>query len=103
MRGFARMLVRLVQQRDQIVAPIRDRYLRLDDNKRDVFRRWVGRLVQAGEAPVYETGTSVAMRVHLQVPGQGEMETVAISPHILARAIAVWDKGEEYLPSAADF
>jgi hypothetical protein len=97
------MLVRLAQQRDQMGAQIRDEYLRLDENKRDVFRRWVDRLVQAGEAPMYETGTSVAIRVHLQVPGQGEMETVAISPHILARAIAAWDEGEEYLPSAADF
>lgn len=95
--GFWRVIVKVGQRRDQLHAQIRDEYLRLDEPRRCILRKWVDAVALAGEGPVAETGLSVDARVHLEVQGSQEMETVTVSPGILAKAMAAWDKGEDFI------
>lgn len=101
--GFWRVIAKLSQQRDQSTALMRDEYMRLDAKDRHLFREWVDALASAGGFPV-GVGANVSVLIHLDVQsGPNEPETVAVSPRTLAKAFAAWDRGEEYLHSAAEF
>lgn|GEM_PF-3607520 len=101
--GFWRVIAKLSQQRDQSTALMRDEYLRLDARDRRLFREWVDALASAGGFPV-GVGANVRVLVHLDIQsGSNEPETVAVSPQTLAKAFAAWDRGKEYIHTAAEF
>lgn len=100
--GFWRVVAKLSQQRDQNTAQMRDEYLRLDEKNRRVFREWVDRLVSAGGLPV-GLGVNVLFTIHLETQGVNEMESVAVCPRTLAKAMAAWDRGEDYVHNLLEF
>lgn len=101
--GFWRVIAKLSQQRDQSTALMREEYLRLDEDDRRVFREWLEALASAGGFPV-GVGANVRVQVHLDIQFDAkEPESVAVSPRTLAKAMAAWDRGEEYVHSVAEF
>jgi hypothetical protein len=99
--GFRRFVILLRQEQDQRGAQIREEYLRLSERARGVLRQWVDAVVLAGEPPLDKIGMSVSVRIHLEAQGFHEMETVAVNPKALAKAMAAWDSGEGFTDDPA--
>jgi hypothetical protein len=55
--------------------------------------------------PPIGLGVDVSLNLHVGVQNDlvGEMESVAVSPGTLVKAIAAWDRGEEYLHGDLEF
>ncbi|MBN1912692.1 MAG: hypothetical protein JW818_23420 [Pirellulales bacterium] len=101
--GFWRVVAKVTQERDQSIALVRDEYMRLDATNRHRFREWVDMIASAGGFPV-GIGANVSVQIHVDAQsGPNEPEMVSVSPRTLSRAFASWDRGEEYVHSAAEF
>ena len=99
------MLAKLNQNRDQVLSQIRDEYRDRSESGRRAFRKWVEKLAQAGQPPVYQSDLNMGVQVYMHVrswqePGQ---ERVTISPATLLKALEAWDSGEQYIHSGFDW
>ena len=91
-------LIRGFAENDQLAAHIREEYQSYPEDIRIRFRQYVSTLADvANDGRLAPFGW---VEVHLPVRSDvdGERVTVSVSPNMLVRAIAAWDKGEVYLP-----
>lgn len=87
---------------EQVGAHIRDEYLELPDNVRDQFRDWVTSLAAIANDARGAVLGSVCVHLPVRSDVDGEKITVVVSPNMLVRAIAAWDRDEEYITGSLE-
>ena len=100
-KEFQRSLAGWTAKLDQRLSDVRGEYEVLDEAGRKQFKDWLDRIVTIDRPeglPVHASAT-----VQFLIPrGEGDVEGVVVAAASLKRAIAKWDKNQEYLPGMQD-
>ena len=109
---FLRTLAMSKQQLDQALAELRERYLAADETHRSQAREYVNALAEM--LPMARNSNALlhhGLMIHtcfiesgprVDQYGKPTNRLLQMSVLTLARAIAAWDRGEEYTPDERD-
>jgi len=98
-KALANVVAKLESQKDQRLADIRTAYNAMNPQRRAKFREWVQE-VGGVESKFYGSQFLAQTQIGVLVlEGDGDARGISVAPASLVRAIAAWDKNEEYIPN----
>jgi hypothetical protein len=101
-RNLRELGAKITQRLDQTLADLRDEYRSLDPPEQRSIKQWVNELAKIDE-PAEPVAGYFKARIEILIQGaKNRTRRLVVPVRSLKKAIAFWDRGEEYVPTWGD-